>query len=77
MDWATRQLVTAWWLVAIVGLVAWLVAEALSSELYRQILSVVSDGIGVTVFVAFVSFAAAALRKRLGVLDAKAGKRAR
>ena len=50
-----------WWLLAIVGLVAWLVVEALSSELYRQILSVVSDGIGVTVFVALVSFTAATL----------------
>ena len=44
-----------WWLLAIGGLVTWLVAEALSSELYRQILSVVSDGIGVSVFVSLVA----------------------
>lgn len=50
-----------WWLVAIAGLVVWLAAEAFSSDLYRQILSVVSDGIGVTVFVALVAFAAASL----------------
>jgi len=50
-----------WWLLAIGGLVAWLVAKAFSSELYRQILSTVSDGIGVTVFVAVVAFAAATL----------------
>jgi len=50
-----------WWLVAIVGLIGWLGIEALSSDLYRQILAVVSDGIGVTVFVALVSFAAATL----------------
>ncbi len=53
--------IVPWWLVAIVGLVAWLVVEAASNELYRQILSVVSDGIGVTLFVAFVAFAAATL----------------
>ncbi len=56
-----------WWLVAIAGLVAWLVAEALSSELYRQILSVVGEGIGVTVFVALVAFAAATV---LGLVTA-------
>jgi polar amino acid transport system permease protein len=50
-----------WWLIAIGGLVVWLVAEALSSELYRQILSVVSDGIGVTVFVSLVAFSTATL----------------
>ena len=50
-----------WWLLAIAGLVGWLVAEAFSSELYRQILSTVSEGIGVTVFVAIVAFAAATL----------------
>lgn len=48
-----------WWLVAIVGLIAWLVAKALSDDLYRQIMGVVSDGIGVTVFVSLVAFAAA------------------
>jgi len=56
-----------WWLLAIGGLVAWLVAEALSNDLYRQILSVVSEGIGVTVFVSLVAFAAATL---LGLLTA-------
>ena len=50
-----------WWLVAIGGLVAWLVGKVFSSELYRQILATVSDGIGVTVFVAVVAFAAATL----------------
>ena len=50
-----------WWLLTIAGLVGWLVAEAFSSELYRQILSTVSEGIGVTVFVAIVAFAAATL----------------
>jgi len=53
--------IVPWWLIAIGGLVGWLVAEAFSSELYRQILSTVSDGIGVTVFVAVVAFAAATL----------------
>ena len=48
-----------WWLVAILGLVGWLMFEAWSSDLYRQILSVVSEGIGVTVFVSLVAFAAA------------------
>ena len=48
-----------WWLVAILGLVGWLMVEAWSSDLYRQILSVVSEGIGVTVFVSLVAFAAA------------------
>jgi polar amino acid transport system permease protein len=50
-----------WWLVAILGLVGWLVVQALSQELYRQILSTVSQGIGVTVFVSLVAFAAATL----------------
>ena len=50
-----------WWLVAIGGLVAWLVAKVLSDELYRQILATVSEGIGVTLFVAAVAFAAATL----------------
>jgi polar amino acid transport system permease protein len=50
-----------WWLVAIGGLVAWLGAEALSDELYRQIAGVVSEGLGVTVFVSLVAFAAATL----------------
>ena len=59
----TKQLLHAvpWWLLAILGLVAWLVAEAFSSELYRQIVATVGDGIGVTVFVAVVAFAAATL----------------
>ena len=48
-----------WWLVAIGGLIAWLGGKALSDDLYRQILDVVSGGIGVTVFVALVAFAAA------------------
>jgi polar amino acid transport system permease protein len=48
-----------WWLVAVCGLVAWLGAKALSDDLYRQILGVVSDGVGVTVFVSLVAFAAA------------------
>jgi polar amino acid transport system permease protein len=56
-----------WWLLAIGCLVAWLAAEALSSDLYRQILSVVSDGIGVTVFVSLVAFSSATL---LGLLVA-------
>jgi polar amino acid transport system permease protein len=51
----------AWWLIAILGLVAWLVVEALANDLYRQILSTVSEGIGVTVFVSLVAFAAATL----------------
>ena len=50
-----------WWLVAIGGLMAWLVSKALSDGLYREILGVVSQGIGVTVFVALVAFAAATL----------------
>lgn len=50
-----------WWLVAIGGLIAWLGSKALSNGLYREILDVVSGGIGVTVFVALVAFAAATL----------------
>jgi len=50
-----------WWLVAIGGLAAWLVAKALSDDLYRQIAGVVSEGVGVTVFVSLVAFAAATL----------------
>jgi polar amino acid transport system permease protein len=50
-----------WWLVAIGVLIAWLAAKALSDELYRQIAGVVADGIGVTVFVSLVAFAAATL----------------
>lgn len=48
-----------WWLVAIGALIAWLVAEAASEGLYREILGVVSQGVGVTVFVSLVAFAAA------------------
>ncbi len=48
-----------WWLVAIGALIAWLAAEAASDGLYREILGVVSQGIGVTVFVSLVAFAAA------------------
>lgn len=48
-----------WWLVAIGALIAWLGAKALSDELYRQIAGVVGEGIGVTVFVSLVAFAAA------------------
>ena len=50
-----------WWLVAVAGLVAWLGAQAWSSELYRQILATVGEGLGVTVFVSLVAFAAATL----------------
>jgi polar amino acid transport system permease protein len=48
-----------WWLVAIGTLIAWLAAEAASDGLYREILGVVSQGIGVTVFVSLLAFAAA------------------
>lgn len=48
-----------WWLVAIGGLVGWLVAKARSDGLYREIAGVVSQGLGVTVFVSLVAFAAA------------------
>ena len=48
-----------WWLVAIGTLIAWLVAAASSDGLYREILGVVSQGIGVTLFVSLVAFAAA------------------
>jgi ABC-type amino acid transport system permease subunit len=48
-----------WWLVAILGFVVWLIVEAVASDLYRQILSTVSDGIVVTVFVSLVAFVAA------------------
>lgn len=48
-----------WWLVAICGLIAWLCAKALADDLYRQIVGVVSEGIGVTAFVSLVAFAAA------------------
>ncbi len=50
-----------WWLVAVAGLVAWLGVQAWSSELYRQILATVGEGLGVTVFVSLVAFAAATL----------------
>jgi polar amino acid transport system permease protein len=48
-----------WWLAGIGALIAWLVAKAWSDAVYREILDVVSGGIGTTVFVALVSFAAA------------------
>lgn len=48
-----------WWLVAIGALIAWLVSRVASDDLYREILGVVSQGIGVTVFVSLVAFAAA------------------
>ena len=51
--------IVPWWLVAILGFVVWLVVQALASDLYRQILSTVSEGIGITVFVSLVAFAAA------------------
>ena len=53
--------IVPWWLVAILGFVVWLIVEAVASDLYRQILSTVSEGIGVTVFVSLVAFVAATI----------------
>ncbi len=50
-----------WWLIAILGFVVWLIVEAFSNDLYRQILSTVSEGIVVTVFVSLVAFVAATI----------------
>jgi polar amino acid transport system permease protein len=57
-----------YWLVAAGGLAAWFLWSVLNDEIYAQILSTLSRGIGVTIFVTVVAFAMASA---LGLLLAE------
>lgn len=50
-----------WWLVAIVGLGAWLLVSALTSSDYHVIMRAVSHGLGVTLTVSLIAYAASIL----------------
>ncbi len=58
-----------WWLVVLAGVGAWLFYLVLADGLYAQVLSTLSRGIWVTIFVTLVAFSLAAL---LGLLLAVA-----
>ncbi|MDQ2634483.1 MAG: amino acid ABC transporter permease [Pseudomonadota bacterium] len=49
-----------WWLVAALGLAAAAAVAILTSDLYSQVFTIVTKGVGITVLVTVVSFAAAA-----------------
>jgi polar amino acid transport system permease protein len=48
-----------WWLVLAGGIALWLIYEVVADDMYRQVLSTLSKGIGITVFVTLVAFAMA------------------
>ena len=50
-----------WWLLAAGGLAAWFLYRVVADNLYAQVLSTVSKGIGITIAVTLVAFAAASL----------------
>lgn len=50
-----------WWLVAIVGLGGWLLASAMAAADYRVIFGAVSRGLGVTLMVSLIAYAASIL----------------
>ncbi len=50
-----------WWLVAIVGLGGWLLASAMATADYRVIFGAVSRGLGVTLMVSLIAYAASIL----------------
>lgn len=58
-----------WWLVVAGGLLAWMLWQVLSDDLYRQVLSTLGKGVRITVFVTLVGFAMATA---LGLLLAAA-----
>lgn len=47
-----------WWLVAIIALGVWMLASSFAKEGYRVILSAISKGLGVTLIVSLIAFAA-------------------
>ncbi len=67
-----------WWLVAIVALGGWLLASALASEDYRVILGAVSRGLGVTLTVSLIAYAASIFfGLGLGLMRSSRGRAAR
>ena len=50
-----------WWLVVAGGLAAWMMIRVVSDDLYRQVLTTLSKGVYITVFVTLVGFALASL----------------
>ena len=48
-----------WWLLVAGGLAAWMLVEIVSDDLYRQVLTTLSKGVYITVFVTLVAFAMA------------------
>ncbi len=59
-----------WWLLAVVAIGGWMFFQVLTDEAYSKVLSTLSKGIRVTVFVAIVSYAMACA---LGLLLALGG----
>lgn len=58
-----------WWLVATGGLGAWFLYRIVSDDLYLQVLTTLSKGVGITLFVTAVAFTSACL---IGLLLATA-----
>jgi len=58
-----------WWLVVAGGLLAWMLWQVLSDDLYRQVLTTLGKGVRITVFVTLAGFAMATA---LGLLLATA-----
>ncbi|MEM9342450.1 MAG: amino acid ABC transporter permease [Pseudomonadota bacterium] len=50
-----------WWLVVAGALLAWMLWQVLSDDLYRQVLTTLGKGVQITIFVTLVGFGAATL----------------